>query len=298
MYSASSTRSSNETPANDAGVITTASTTAATTDDIRSDCARRVRFCNPMARFRGGGPWYRSEPLNPVNMSRPVETVEQQPQAPPLSPEVLIYEPYPSIQNPSAVQAGGDAAVNNNIRDSSQADAATAFNAVNGEVIVDAHVQAQAQAQAQPQSQAQAQAEAQAQAQAQLQARHGSRCPYARRLSASGYHSLPSYYHTNLQNGAPYLRPAYAPHESLWYRQQNNQEIHRRHMMNNMGSGTNTSTDNTTTAPSLNAYPNRGPTSNDQQHPIGHSHRRMARQYICGLNMVCIECSSIDGLKH
>lgn len=258
-------------PVNDAGVITTTTTpTAATTDDIRSDGARRVRFCNPVARFRGGGPWYRSD--HPVNMTRPVENAEQQPQPPPISPEVQIYEPYSNIQNPSAVHGSGggaDAAGNNDIRDSSQA--TPAFNAVNGDVIVDPHVQAQAQSQA------------------QAQARHGShRCPYFRRLSASGYHSLPSYYHSNLQNGAPYLRPAYAPHESLWYRQQNNQEIHRRHMMNSMSSGTNAASDNATTAPGFGAYPNRVPTTNDQQHPIGHAHRRVPRQYVCGLNLVCI----------
>lgn len=34
-----------------------------------------------------------------------------------------------------------------------------------------------------------------------------------------------------------YLRPAYAPHETLWNRQQLNQEIHRRHMMNGMSGG-------------------------------------------------------------
>lgn len=28
------------------------------------------------------------------------------------------------------------------------------------------------------------------------------------------------------------MRPAYAPHENLWYRQQSNQELHRRYMMN------------------------------------------------------------------
>lgn len=28
------------------------------------------------------------------------------------------------------------------------------------------------------------------------------------------------------------MRPAYAPHENLWHRQQNNQELHRRYMMN------------------------------------------------------------------
>lgn len=265
---------------NDAGVATTANTAAVATtnDDIqRVQSPRRVRFWNT-TRFRAGGPWYSSDP---IVIQRSVENAEPQPQAPPISPEVLIYEPYANNQNPSAVHVGGggDGGVSvegagNNTRDSSQANAPTAFNAVNGDMIADPHVQAQAQAQAQNQSQAQAQA----------QARHGSRCPYFRRLSASGYHSLPTYYHSNLQNGAPYLRPAYAPHESLWYRQQNNQEIHRRHMM----SGTNASNDSTA-APGFGAYPNRGATSGDQQHPIGHPHRRMARQYVCGLNLVCIE---------
>lgn len=53
------------------------------------------------------------------------------------------------------------------------------------------------------------------------------RYPYmVRRLSTSSF--LPNNSH---------LRPAYAPHETLWNRQQLNQEIHRRHMMNGMSGG-------------------------------------------------------------
>lgn len=34
------------------------------------------------------------------------------------------------------------------------------------------------------------------------------------------------------RNNHYHMRPAYAPHENLWHRQQSNQELHRRYMMN------------------------------------------------------------------
>lgn len=230
-----------------------------------------------LSRLRSSGSWYRSDPnaatLGNIASSIMQDTREQlgntvqalTPPPPPISPDVVIYEPYANTQNPSTVNGneGGD------IRVSSQAN-----DTANDE-------NTQAHAQTQPQSQAQAQVQAQAQTQ-----RHGSRCPYYRRLSASGYHGLPSYYHPNLPSIGPYLRPAYAPHESLWYRQQNNQEIHRRHMMNSMSSGANASNDNPVSS-SFGALPHpRSAASGDPQHPIGHPHRRMTRQYVCGLNMV------------
>lgn len=188
--------------------------------------------------------------------TRPVVNVEQ-PQ-PAISPEILMYEPYTGVQPPTNAEAS-------NVRDGAQAPGAPPFSAVNPPTVG---------------------------AQAHASARHGTRCPFYRRVSMSGYHNLPNHYHAPLQNGNSYLRPAYAPHESLWYRQQNNQEMHRRHMMNSM-SGNNVTNDNTTSN-SFGVYPNRGATSIsnsafclqcDQQHPIGHPHRRM-RQYVCGMNLV------------
>lgn len=173
-----------------------------------------------------------------------------------------MFGPYPNDTN----AANADA---NNVRDGAQATGSATFPDQN-------NLSSGVQSQSQP------------------QARHGSRCPFYRRVSMSGYHNVPSYYHSNLQNGSTYFRPAYAPHESLWYRQQNNQEIHRRHMMNSM-SGTNTSNENTSSS-SFGAYPNRGTTSMsnsgvctqcDRQHPIGRPHHRRPRQYVCGLNLVC-----------
>lgn len=281
----------------------TTTTTSTTIDDNRTgQLPRSVRFLNPMtfrlARLRGNGPWYRTDP-NPTTLAniasaimqdtRVVGNIVQQTQAPPppppppapVSPDVVIYEPYSNTQNASTVH-GNDG-------DSSQANDAAAFNnSANGGLIDNAHAHAQAQAQSQTQAQVQAQTQTQA------QARHGSRCPYYRRLSASGYHGIPSYYHPNLQPGAPYLRPAYAPHESLWYRQQNNQEIHRRHM----SSGANASNDNPVSS-SFGALPYpRSAATGDQQHPIGHTHRRMTRQYVCGLNLVRkIEIYTIQKMK-
>lgn len=168
-----------------------------------------------------------------------------------------MYGPYANVQNASNIET-------NNVRDSSQPTGTSPSftpqsNTANG-----------------------------TQAQSQAQTRHGSRCPFYRRVSMSGYHNVPGYYHSNLQNGNTYFRPAYAPHELLWHRQQNNIENHRRHMMNSM-SGTGVTNEN----PSSSSF-GRGTTSTannsfcaqcDQQHPIGHPHRRM-RQHVYGLNLV------------
>lgn len=300
-YSASNmNRNSSDTSTNDADVTTTS-----TNENNRNGSVyvspRNSHFLNPitfrLARLHRGGPWYCSNsPRRIANAASSAidetraDTIEQQPQAaqpprpppPSISPDVIIYEPNPSIpgactmpySNPSTVRGSdGSGSVPNNNRDSSQA--------VSDGDIIDAHAGAR-NAQAQ-QSQTPAQVQ---QTSGQTQGRHGSRCPYFRRLSASGYHNVPNFYHPNIQNGSPYLRPAYAPHESLWYRQQNNQEIHRRHMMNSMSSNANASNDNPVSGSfSTLPYP-RSTASGDQQHPIAHPHRRMARQYVCGLNLV------------
>lgn len=178
-------------------------------------------------------------------------------QPPPISPDVLIYDP--NIQPNANIDS-------NDIQNVTQESGAAPFN---------------------PPNNASANSHA---------TRHqsASRCPYYRRLSMSNYHNMPSNYHSALQNGNGYLRPAYAPHESLWYRQQNNLESHRRHMMNNM-SGTAAAND-TAQPSSFGPYSRSGSSSIsnngyctqcDQQHPIGHPHRRL-RQYVCGLNLVSI----------
>lgn len=185
-----------------------------------------------------------------VQSTRPVANIEPRPQ--PISPEVLMYEPFTNVRTTSNVDTS-------NIRD----------NTATGSVPFQSSNSSSANLHA-PRHQS------------------ASRCPYYRRV----YHNLPSHYHSTLQNSNAYMRPAYAPHESLWYRQQNNQEIHRRHMMNTM-SGSAVSND---AAPSnsFSSYPSRGSSSMsnnaycvqcDQQHPIGHPHRRV-RQYVCGLNFV------------
>lgn len=224
---------------------------------------------------RCDGQWHRGDNQNaasfddattPTNPStvfvsqepRPVVNVEQ-PQ-PAISPEILMYEPYAGVQPAANAET-------NNVRDGAQAPGAQLpFPATNNSAI-GTHPPP-------------------------TTTRHGSRCPFYRRVSMSNYHNLPNHYHAPLQNGNSYLRPAYAPHESLWYRQQNNQEMHRRHMMNSMSG--NSGTNDNTTSNSFGVYPSRGTTSIsngayclqcDQQHPIGHPHRRV-RQYVCGMNLV------------
>lgn len=239
----------------------------------RSDMSHRTNRC-PNHRLQSDFHWYRPENPNPasfgdasasnnsatafvprIDTHPAVVTIE--PQQPPISPDVLIYDP--NVQPNPNIDS-------NDIQNTTQGNDAVPLNPPNNSTTNSA-------------------------------TRHQStsRCPYYRRLSMSGYHNMPSNYHSSLQNGNGYLRPAYAPHESLWYRQQNNQEIHRRHMMNNM-SGTGVANDTTQPSP-FGPYPCRGTTSIssisnngfctqcDQQHPIGHPHRRL-RQYVCGLNLV------------
>lgn len=62
------------------------------------------------------------------------------------------------------------------------------------------------------------------------------RCPFmttdrSRRHVTSHHQAMYLNQFPHQTNNIHYFRPAYAPHETLWYRQQNNQEMHRRHMM-------------------------------------------------------------------
>lgn len=60
-------------------------------------------------------------------------------------------------------------------------------------------------------------------------------CPYSAYVrNRPDYPTNQTVYYNPYQqqtNNTNYVRPAYAPHESLWYQQQNNQEMHRRHMI-------------------------------------------------------------------
>lgn len=243
-----------------------------TEEPSRSDMSHRINRC-PNHRSRNEFHWYHPEnpssapfgdaapPTNPATVfgqqeTRPVVNIEAR--QPTITPDFLIYDT--NVQPNANIDS-------NDIPDVTPAPGAVPLNQPNNSTS-NSHA-----------------------------TRHQTnpRCPYYRRLSMSGYHNMPSNYHSSLQNGNAYLRPAYAPHESLWYRQQNNQEIHRRHLMNSM-SGTGVTND-TTQPSSFGAYPSRGTSSIsnngyctqcDQQHPIGHPHRRL-RQYVCGLNLVSNE---------
>lgn len=126
-----------------------------------------------------------------------------------------------------------------------------------------------------------------------------SRCPFMlqdrnRRYNIGGHHyNVVHQFPYALQNNNYHpVRPAYAPHENLWYRQQNNQEMHRRHLMT---SGNDSTTDGFAAASGNTVPPNRGaaaPASNavyclscDHQHPTGISHQpnhhRRIRTYVC-----------------
>lgn len=112
----------------------------------------------------------------------------------------------------------------------------------------------------------------------------GGRCPYAsRRLSTTNYHN---FHPAN-------MRPAYAPHEMLWFRQQNNQEMLRRHYMNSMSGGITEPTPSSSFGYVANRMNTNGTIANgvcmqcDQQHPIGHPHHRRVRPHVCPLNLVC-----------
>lgn len=103
-----------------------------------------------------------------------------------------------------------------------------------------------------------------------------------------GHHQLPYLLQNN--NYHP-VRPAYAPHENLWYRQQNNQEMHRRHLMTGgndatndtfgTGSGSGGAGNRTSAAQASNAV---YCLSCDHQHPTGISHppghHRRIRAYV------------------
>lgn len=125
-----------------------------------------------------------------------------------------------------------------------------------------------------------------------------SRCPYLfRRLSASNYMPNP------IRNN--YLRPAYAPHESLWNLQQHTQELHRRHMTNSMNPSMSNETMPINT---FNGYPGRtngsASVSNatlcvscNQHHPNTHPHRRL-RPHVCHLNLVSVSYAKCQMLFH
>lgn len=228
-----------------------------TDEPVRGESSRR-----PSRRLYDAPEWFRPENPNQTQFgesstssssastSNPtaafVEQDESVVRQQPISPDLLIYDIQPSSNDDS-----------NNIRDASQASDSVPFSSQNPSNV-------------------------------QQRIHTAPRCPFYRRSSLSSYHSMPNHY----QNGNGYLRPAYAPHESLWYRQQNNQEVHRRHMMNSMGtaSGTNESSSSS----SFGSYPSRVGVGQsipngyclqcDQQHPVGHPHRRI--RYVCGLNLV------------
>lgn len=125
-----------------------------------------------------------------------------------------------------------------------------------------------------------------------------SRCPYLfRRLSASNY--MPNQIRNN------YLRPAYAPHESLWNLQQHTQELHRRHMTNSMNPSMSNEAMPINT---FNAYPGRtngsASVSNatlcvscNQHHPNTHPNRRL-RPHVCHLNLVSVSYAKCQMLFH
>lgn len=111
----------------------------------------------------------------------------------------------------------------------------------------------------------------------------GSRCPFmltGDRNRRHHYCNVAHYPYVG-PNANHNVRPPYAPHETLWYRQQNNQEL-RRHFMNHMPS-VETSTDFSSAPPSR-------PTVNQptgsvycHQHPSARhpSQFRSARNFLC-----------------
>lgn len=118
------------------------------------------------------------------------------------------------------------------------------------------------------------------------------RCPFlssdrGRRIVTSNLQTMYHNQYPHTSGNIHYIRPAYAPHETLWYRQQNNQEMHRRHMIHPANvEGM------TVTNPHLHHHNNNirlyGPNNQapnmvyclscDQQHP--NTHRR-ARAFMC-----------------
>lgn len=188
------TRNQNDTSANNSN--------GSQNDELtRSDMSHRTSRC-PNHRLRSDFHWYRPENPNPAAFggsggdnassgnpatvfvqqdARPVVSIE--PSQPAISPDVLIYD--------TNVQPNANVETNDVQDTTTQATDGVSFNPPNNSAN-NSHV-----------------------------SRHQStsRCPYYRRLSMSGYQYAPSSiinYHSSLQNGNGYLRPAYAPHESLW----------------------------------------------------------------------------------
>lgn len=121
------------------------------------------------------------------------------------------------------------------------------------------------------------------------------RCPFLasdrnRRYVTSHHQALYLNQYPHQTSNIHYVRPAYAPHETLWYRQQNNQEMNRRHMMH---PGPNIDVTTNSTNPHIHNHnsnvrilgPNNPPSnmvyclSCDQQHPG--NNRRMRSSYMC-----------------
>lgn len=117
------------------------------------------------------------------------------------------------------------------------------------------------------------------------------RCPFLasdrnRRYVASHHQALYLNQYPHQTSNIHYVRPAYAPHETLWYRQQNNQEMHRRHMMHPSAGVDGATSTNPHTSNVRILGPNNAPAnmvyclSCDQQHPG--NNRRMRSSYMCG----------------
>lgn len=145
----------------------------------------RPENANPASFGGSGGGGNTTSSNNPATVfaqQDPRPVVNNESRQPPISPDVLIYD--------ANVQPNANAEASD-VQDTTQATDGVSFNSPNNSAI-NSHP-----------------------------SRHqsASRCPYYRRLSMSGYHNAPSgiiNYHSSLQNGNGYLRPAYAPHESLW----------------------------------------------------------------------------------
>lgn len=124
------------------------------------------------------------------------------------------------------------------------------------------------------------------------------RCPFLstdrnRRYATSNHQNM-YHNHPHQNSNVPHVRPAYAPHESLWYRQQNNQEMHRRHMMhtaNVEGAGVTNQPHNhhATSNVRILGTNNQGPpyclSCDQQHHPLPMQNRRL-RSYMCPFPVV------------
>lgn len=114
-----------------------------------------------------------------------------------------------------------------------------------------------------------------------------SRCPfmYTDRNRRSYHCNMVHHNYPYLtQNGAYHnVRPAYAPHENLWYRQMSNQEVYRRHLMNHMSGveSTNFNTPPTSQSPTGSVYCHQHPSAIGRHQP---PHHRCLRTYVCPEN--------------